>query len=202
MAIVKRVEKHIINREHPYFPMLIDKCHEAKNIYNHANYIIRQEFINNGNWLRYDDIEQMLHDDMEYPDYWNWNLANSSQQVLRVLDKNWKSFFKAIKEYNKNPEKFTGRPKLPKYIKKNGYKEFALTTQQVKLKKDVLQFLEYLLSNDIKMCIASATAIELIKIAAKHCNIEKYFEAGRGSGIFPCCKNHPGYCQCVGYGVE
>ena len=140
MTIVKRVEKHIINREHPYFPMLMDKCHEAKNIYNHANYIIRQEFINNGNWLRYDDIEQMLHNDMEYPDYWNWNLANSSQQVLKVLDKNWKSFFKAIKEYNKNPEKFTGRPKLPKYIKKNGYKEFVLTTQQVKLKDDGLVY--------------------------------------------------------------
>ena len=136
--IVKRVEKHIINREHRYFSMLLDKCHIAKNIYNHANYLIRQEFINNGKYLGYREIEKLLHDDLEHPDYWNWNLANSSQQVLRVLDKNWKSFFNAIKDWTKHPEKYTGRPKLPKYIKKNGYKEFALTTQQVRLKKDGL----------------------------------------------------------------
>ena len=136
--IVKRVEKHIINREHRYFSMLLDKCHIAKNIYNHANYLIRQEFINNGKYLGYREVEKLLHDDLEHPDYWNWNLANSSQQVLRVLDKNWKSFFKAIKDWTKHPEKYTGRPKLPKYIKKNGYKEFALTTQQVRLKKDGL----------------------------------------------------------------
>ena len=135
---VKRVEKHIINREHKYFSMLLDKCHTAKNIYNHANYLIRQEFINNGKYLGYREIEKLLHDDLEHPDYWDWDLANSSQQVLRVLDKNWKSFFKSIKDWAKHPEKYTGRPKLPKYIKKNGYKEFALTTQQVKLKKDGL----------------------------------------------------------------
>lgn len=136
--IVKRVEKHIINRNHKHFSMLMDKCHESKNIYNHANYLIRQEFINQGNWLRYEDIEKLLHDDLEYPDYWNWNLANSSQQVLKVLDKNWKSFFKSIKDWKENPEKYTGRPKLPKYLPKNGYKEFYLTTNQAKLKKDGL----------------------------------------------------------------
>lgn len=136
--VVRRVEKHIINREHKYFSLLLDKCHVAKNIYNHANYLIRQEFINNGKYLGYEEIEKLLHNDLEHPDYWDWNLANSSQQVLRVLDKNWKSFFKSIKDWTKHPEKYTGRPKLPKYIKKNGYKEFSLTTQQVKLKKDGL----------------------------------------------------------------
>ncbi len=32
-----------------------------------------------------------------------------------MLDKNWKSFFEANKAYQENPDKFTGRPKLPKY---------------------------------------------------------------------------------------
>lgn len=59
---VKRVEKHIINREHKYFSMLLDKCHAAKSIYNHANYLIRQEFINNGKYLGYREIEKLLHD--------------------------------------------------------------------------------------------------------------------------------------------
>lgn len=49
-------------------------------------------------------------------------------------------------------------------------------SNEVMLKEGVAEFLEYCYNKGIKMCIASATDIELIKIAAKHCNIEKYFE--------------------------
>ena len=118
--------------------MLEEKCHVAKNIYNHGNYLIRQEFTKNGKWLRYIEVEKLVKNNIEYPDYWEWNLANSGQQVLRRLDKNWKSFFASIKDWKKNPSKYTGMPKLPKYLKKDGLTEFALTTQQVKLKEDNL----------------------------------------------------------------
>jgi len=118
--------------------MLELKCHQAKNIYNHGNYIIRQEFIKNGNWLRYATVEKLVKTDETYTDYWDWNLANSGQQVLRQLDKNWKSFFNSIKDWSKNKNKYLGRPKLPKYLKKDGLCEFALTTNQVKLKSDNL----------------------------------------------------------------
>lgn len=49
-------------------------------------------------------------------------------------------------------------------------------SMEVELKDGVAEFLEYCYNNGIKMCIASATDIELIKIAIKHCNIEKYFK--------------------------
>jgi putative transposase len=35
-----------------------------------------------------------------------------SQQVLRQLDNNWKSFFQSIKEWKKTPNKFKKRPSL------------------------------------------------------------------------------------------
>ena len=41
--------------------------------------------------------------------------AKVSQQILMILDKNWKSFFEAVKAYKVDSSKFTGRPKLPKY---------------------------------------------------------------------------------------
>lgn len=46
---------------------------------------------------------------------------------------------------------------------------------EVQLKEGVLPFLEYCHHNGIKMCIASATDMKLIKIAMQHCNIGKYF---------------------------
>lgn len=45
----------------------------------------------------------------------------------------------------------------------------------VELKSGVMEFLEHCKNNGVKMCIASATASELIDVALKHCNIEKYF---------------------------
>ncbi len=48
-------------------------------------------------------------------------------------------------------------------------------SNEVLLKEGVAEFLEYCSAKGIKMCIASATDPDLIKIAVKHCNIENYF---------------------------
>lgn len=48
-------------------------------------------------------------------------LASSAQQVLRQLEKNWISFFEAMKDWKINPNKYTGRPSLPKYLEKDGH---------------------------------------------------------------------------------
>lgn len=48
-------------------------------------------------------------------------------------------------------------------------------SNDVKLKNGVKEFLEYCLNKGIKMCIASATAPELLKLAIKSCKLEKYF---------------------------
>lgn len=67
-------------------------------------------------------------------------LASTSQQCLKLLDRNWKSFFKAIKDYNKNPSKYLGRPKLPKYKSKNGRNILILTNQNCKINKGIIKF--------------------------------------------------------------
>ena len=138
--IIQRVEKHKIKRSNTYYPLIDKFCFNAKNLYNHANYLIRQEFVNNGKWLRYADLDKILKADTEYPDYKNMPTAQSAQQLLRLLDKNWTSFFKSIKDWSKNKDKYLGRPKLPKYKDKNGRYVLTLTSQEVKLKDGILQF--------------------------------------------------------------
>ena len=66
--------------------------------------------------------------------------AKSSQQCLKLLDKNWKSFFKSIKDWVKHKDKYSGRPKLPKYLKKNGRNILILTNQNCKLKNNIIKF--------------------------------------------------------------
>ncbi len=48
-------------------------------------------------------------------------------------------------------------------------------SNKVELKPGVREFLDYCKENGVKMCIASATAPELVKVAIKHCDIGKYF---------------------------
>ncbi len=138
--IVQRVEKHILKKNNSYYQMLDDFCFKSKNLYNHANYIVRNEFVKNDKWIRYADLDKLLKANIEYPDYRQMPTAQSAQQILKLLDKNWKSFFGSIKEWSKNKDKYLGRPKLPKYKPKNGRFMLILTNQNVKLKNGILVF--------------------------------------------------------------
>ena len=140
MAIIQQVEKRVIKKSHPYYSMFCEYTHLAKNLYNHANYLVRKEFTETGKWLRAYDLDKLLKQDHDYPDYRNMPAAKSAQQVLQLLDANWKSFFRAIKDWSKNKDKYLGRPKLPKYKSKDGKLVFMLSNQQVKLKGDLLRF--------------------------------------------------------------
>ena len=51
----------------------------------------------------------------------------------------------------------------------------AFYTNRVELKAGVRGVLEHLFASGVKMCLASATAPELLSLALKHCELEKYF---------------------------
>ena len=113
---VRRCEQIIIKRNHPKFKVIDQQCFHSKNLYNEANYTIRQEFIKNNTYISYRDMNK------EFKTHENYKLTFSQPAncTLRLLDKNWKSFFKAIKDWKLHPEKYLGMPKLPKYLKKDG----------------------------------------------------------------------------------
>lgn len=120
--------------------MLCEYTHLVKNLYNHANYLARKEFAETGKWLRAYDLDPLLRQDRDYPDYRNMPVAQSAQQTLHLLERDWKSFFRSIKDWSKNKDKYLGKPKLPKYKPKDGRMVFILTNQQLRLRCDLLHF--------------------------------------------------------------
>ena len=130
----------MIKKNHAYYNMFCEFTHQAKNLYNHANYLVRKEFLDTGKWLRYQQLDKLLKQDLDYPDYRNMPGAQSAQQTLRLLDSNWKSFFKSIKDWSKNKDKYLGKPNLPKYKPKGGQMVLVLTNQQVTQKGHQLRF--------------------------------------------------------------
>ena len=86
--------------------MLCEYTHLVKNLYNRANFLVRSEFLKTGKWLQSYDLNELLTQNVDYPDYRNMPAAKSAQQTLRLLDRNWKSFFRAIKDWSKNKNKY------------------------------------------------------------------------------------------------
>jgi putative transposase len=104
-------ERHIIKSTENRFVEIDELAFKSKNLYNAANYIIRQSFVYGWGYINYNEMNRL----MKYHQAYKELPAKVSQQILMILDKNWKSFFEAVKAYKNEPTKFSGRPKLPKY---------------------------------------------------------------------------------------
>ena len=124
---VQRCEQIIIKKNHPKFKIIDEMCFNSKNLYNEANYVIRQKFIESGEYLNYYDMNK------EFKTHENYKLTFSQPAncTLRLLDKNWKSYFKAIKDWKEHPEKYLGMPKLPKYLPKDGRYPWMIPNNQL-----------------------------------------------------------------------
>jgi len=134
---VNRVEQHIIKKVHPSWKLVDDLCFKSKNLYNYANYIIRQEFINNNRWIHYNELFQLCKESESYKEIG----SNVGQQTLKILDKSWESFFKTIKDWKKHPDKYLGRPKLPKYKdKEKGRNILGIDNIKFSIKDGYLRF--------------------------------------------------------------
>jgi IS605 OrfB family transposase len=111
-------------------------CHHSKNLYNHANYVIRQTLLKTGKWTRYQKLAETLKNSENYKAL----PAQTAQQTLKTLDQSWKAFFRATLEWKKNPDKFLGRPKMPGYKEKNGEHILIFTNQQCRIKRGEIKF--------------------------------------------------------------
>ncbi len=123
---MRQVERHIVKETSPLWKQIDNLCFLSKNLYNYANYLVRQSFIFERVYLGFNQVYHLVKDQ---PDYQALP-RKVSQQVLRVLDKNWKSFFEANKAYKETPDKFNGRPKLPKYKHKTKGRNLLIYTIQ------------------------------------------------------------------------
>ncbi len=132
-------ERHIIKSTENRFAPIDGLAFQSKNLYNAANYVIRQNFLYGWGYLNYNKMAQLMKSHQAYKAL----PAKVSQQILMRLDKNWQGFFAAIKAYQNDPKKFIGRPKTPKYKDKIKGRNILIYTIQAisskQLKKGIIQ---------------------------------------------------------------
>lgn len=115
---------------------LLDNINKSIETYNHSGRKEKnQKQIdkNNGYIADMYFLSWYLKDSKEYKDM---PYATCSQIVIQSLCSNWKGYYKAIKDYRKNTNKYLGKPEPPKYLDKNkGRYWIVLTKQNMKVKE-------------------------------------------------------------------
>ena len=125
---MKLVEQHVIKRGDPRYPRLDAAAYASKNLWNAANYLVRQSFILQRVYLNHTAVFHLLKEHEAYQAL----PRKVSNQVLIQLHKAWVGFFEAMEAWREHPERFTGRPKLPGYKHKTEGRNLLVYQEKAK----------------------------------------------------------------------
>lgn len=119
-----------LKRDNPIFSEIVRMSKKANNLYNQAMWLMNHEKKVHGKTLSYGDLDKITK---QLPSsYNNYRLlpAQTAQQTLRQLDSNVKSYWAALKDYQKHPEKYKAEPKKPRFRQKRGRSPVIFCNQQ------------------------------------------------------------------------
>ncbi len=137
-------------------------CHQVKNLYNEANFYFRQFYFHLGERVSYYDLEFAL----QKSDCYKALPAQTAQQTLKLVIQNWISYFAALREYRRDPSKFLGCPRPPKYKAKDGEYVAIFTNQNTRLKDGYIHFPKKCNLKPVKTRVG---AYHQIRIVPKEC---------------------------------
>ena len=140
-----RIEKHIIKKGHPLYDDIDYVCFLSKNLYNYVNYCIRQSYIHTKKIMGEYELDSKLtkRNQKDFRALPN----NVSQQIIRIIFQNWKFYFRALKDYNKNKSKYKAEPKMPKYKEKDGRNIVVFNNRTCRVKNGYINFAKNIIGN-------------------------------------------------------
>jgi putative transposase len=111
---MRQVERTHVKLSSTYFSTVDDLSWRAKNLYNLANYHIRQKFFESGGYIGFFDLYHLLKGTEAYLDL----PTKVSKQIVKRVAQTWKGYLAAHKDWKRNPHKYLGEPKIPGYLDK------------------------------------------------------------------------------------
>ena len=159
---MKLVEKHKIYKSHPSYSKINEMSRKANNLYNQCVY-----FAKNSNDLSEDlkHLDKVMKSFLEeYDNYRSFGYAACAQQVLRLFQQNLRSYFASIKDYKKNPTKYSGRPRFPKFRKPGERFQVIFTNQSAKLTNKTINIAPKTFENKLSITLRTNSAKKLCQV--------------------------------------
>ena len=149
------VERHVVKDNR-----FEDICTKSGLLYNFVTYHYRQAIFKQQEYFTEFEMSKLCTE-FNQVDYRNLP-AQTSQQVIKQVFINFKSWIQAKKEFIKNPHKFKGCPKLPGF--KTGKKQnlVVFTNQNARLKNGFIYFPKSSLLKPIKTNLTSFQQVRIV----------------------------------------
>ncbi len=116
----KRVEKHLIKKNHQWFNYCDEITNTSRKLFNTAQYTQRQSFFYDHGYLSQARLDKCFQKTENY----NLLPAKVAQLVLQQCTDTWTNYVKALETYNEDPSEFTGKPNIPGYTKDRNLVKF------------------------------------------------------------------------------
>ena len=129
---MRLVERHIV-RDNRFE----DICLKSGLLYNYVLYLVRQGIFS-GNYLKEYGLSTKLGKESQF-DFRNLP-CGVSQQVVKQVFQNIKSWIKLKKDCEKNPSKYESKPKLPGYKRGKKQNMLVFTTHTCRIKNGYIHF--------------------------------------------------------------
>lgn len=157
-----RVTQRIISSDDPLYPYFDNLCRKSKLLYNAALFRVRNIFTGYDKEHRteneievfqevallqrsypnmhvrrvisYTHLEKMMRV-TENPDFFSGLPRQTAQQMVKQSVTDFKNWLVSLREYKKHPEKYLGKPKMPRY-KKSDLTTVIITNQDAVLYRD------------------------------------------------------------------
>ncbi len=137
---MKTIRQHIKTLSKSQFLELKSYCHHSNSLYNSTLYLIKEHFKETNKHLGYLDVYKIMKNNIHYKSMF----ASNGQEILKLVDKNFKSFFRLLTLKNKG--KYDKPINPPNYRKPGDMFNLIFNNQRARLKDN-----ELMLTNTLKL---------------------------------------------------
>lgn len=161
------VERHLIGKNHQHWQEIDKLSFLSKNLYNAANYICRQYFFETRKKYSLPELYKLTKDLVDY----HALPTKVSKQIIKRLVSTWVGYFEAHKEWTKNPSKFLGEPRIPKYKDKTKGRNAVIYYHESVYKAGLKKGICHLSMSDIKIPTKIDKVVEVRLVPCPTCYI-------------------------------
>ena len=159
------MKQHIRKLSNGQFDLLRAMCYHSNSLYNCGLYTIKEYYNQTTKYLGYNELYKIMKDNIHYKAI----PAKMAQQTLRLVDKDYRSFFALLKR--KNSGQYGSNVSEPKFKKPRSLFNLILPNDQINVRNGMMK-----ITKDIKIPFSFVIQGKIKQAVIKPKMNGKYFE--------------------------